>query len=221
MDSVKDNTDTLSRHIVPAEVVQSPVVSIPQQEEPKSAIFRKGRNPKIVVFDCDYTLYKYDCDKECIAPFTRDPLTHRVYDRYYRVSDPYEDVPYIVGAFVDAGIQVAFASRNPSSNHVKSLLKAIPMYCKDGVYSLWDAMPSESYFQCYSSFRLGKGKTGHFIKIRLESKILFKDMLFFDDFPDNTVPASAMGITSVLLLNRRGLQWDDVERGIHQWRAKN
>jgi HAD superfamily phosphatase (TIGR01681 family) len=197
----------------PAYLASTPMAAAP--------IFTKGRNPKMVIFDCDWTLYGYDCDKDRLAPFHRDPHTRIVYDRFYRVSNPFKDVPSIVGAFVDAGIQVAFASRNSSSEQVKALLKTIPMYCNEGVRSLWDAMPNESYFQCYSSLRGGRGKTGHFTQIRLESGVSFEDMLFFDDFPDNTLPATAMGITSVLLINRRGLQWDDVQMGIEQWRAKN
>ena len=28
-----------------------------------------GRKPSIIAFDCDWTLYPYDCDKDRIPPF--------------------------------------------------------------------------------------------------------------------------------------------------------
>lgn len=174
--------------------------------------------PRMVVFDCDWTLYPYDCDKDRIAPF--QTTTTGICDRYYLNSNPYTHVSSIIGAFVDAGVIVAFLSRNPSANSIENLLKTIPLNCssKEGA-SLWDAMPSRDYFHAYSSQGYGRGKDLHFKNLFHVSKIPPQATLFFDDLDDNIIAAEAIGIISVNVKNT-GLDWNAVELGLERWQEK-
>jgi magnesium-dependent phosphatase-1 len=174
--------------------------------------------PRMVVFDCDWTLYPYDCDKDRIAPFEKTATG--ICDRYGVNSNPYTHVSNIVGAFVDAGVDVAFLSRNPSSSSIENLLKTIPLNsASKWRTSLWDAMPSRNYFHVYSSEGYGRGKDLHFKHLFHLSNISPQATLFFDDLDDNIIAAEAMGIISVNVKNT-GLDWNAVEVGFDLWQDK-
>lgn len=181
-------------------------------------IFDEGENPSMVVFDADFTLWPFDCDKEVIPPFSSSPYGG-TYDRYGRFANVFMDVPSIFGALVNAGITVAIASRNPSAGPIESLLRATSMAprMRPELTCLWDAIPDRALFHAYSSGGTA-GKTKHFTAIQAASGVSFKDMLFFDDFADNILPARAMGVTAVHV-DRSGLTWAAVNRGISEWRA--
>jgi len=183
-------------------------------------IFAQGPNPKLVVFDLDYTVWPFDCDKDVIAPFSPSPYGG-VYDRYGRPSNPFPDIPHIIAALVDAKIPIAYASRNPSANSVEQLLRAISIAptTRPEVRSLWDALPSRDYFHAYSSAGQGRGKDRHFAAIKKATGIVFSDMLFFDDLHDNIVHAQKQGTTSVHL-GRRGVTWAAMIAGIEGWRVR-
>ena len=178
-----------------------------------------GKSPKLMVFDLDYTLWPFDCDKDVIAPFVRYP--QGVIDSWGRWANPYVDVQGIIGTLYHVGIPVAYASRNPSRESVKQLLQAIPMKTTTGEKSLWDALPSEDYFHAYSTTGLNRGKDPHFAAIKKISGIEFSDMLFFDDLPQNIEYARIQGTTSVYLSHRRGLTWDAFLRGLTEWRSRH
>ena len=181
-------------------------------------VFDEGENPSVVVFDADFTLWPFDCDKDVIAPFTSSPYGG-TYDRYGRFANVFMDVPSIFGALVNAGITVAIASRNPSAGPIESLLRATSMAprMRPELTCLWDAIPDRALFHAYSSGGV-PGKTKHFTAIQAASGVSFKDMLFFDDITENILLARAMGVTAVQV-DRAGLTWAAVNRGIREWRA--
>jgi magnesium-dependent phosphatase 1 len=180
-------------------------------------IFDEGENPPMLVFDVDYTLWPFDCDNQVIAPFNRSPYGG-VHDRFGRLANVFIDVPSIFAAAVDAGITVAIASRNPSAGPVESLLRATPMAprLRPELSCLWDAIPDRAVFNAYSSGGM-KGKTKHFKEIQAVSGLPFADMLFFDDIDENVLYARAMGVTAVRV-DRAGLTWAAVNKGIREWR---
>jgi hypothetical protein len=176
-------------------------------------------NPALFVFDCDWTLYPYDCDKDRNAPFTTCPWGG-VYDAFFRPSNAYSAVPGIFGAIADAGIPVAFLSRNPSADQLRNLLSTIPCLTKKrtAVKTLWDTMPSDDHFHAYSSGN-SYGKDKHFSAIKAICGHEFNTMLFFDDMPDNIAAAQKQGTTSVLLKN--GLTLRTFLTGLENWRSYN
>lgn len=180
-----------------------------------------GRKPSIIAFDCDWTLYPYDCDKDRIAPFQK--TAYGLVDVWGQWSEPYPDVPHIMGAILDAGIPVAFLSRNPSADAVENLLRTIPLYSATrGILSLWDSMPNRDYFHAYSARSAGgygKGKDRHFAALRAATGVHPNHILFFDDMKDNIDAAAAQGTTSVLL-GKPGLTWPAFIGGIAGWREQ-
>jgi hypothetical protein len=214
----------------PSQFVLAPVKSVlsedPQVAHVLTAYERciealKGKNPSILVFDCDWTLYPYDCDKHRIGPFDWS-ICYGVTDYYGRASNSYTDVPSIFGAIIDSKIPVAFLSRNPSSSQLGQLLSVIPCISKGGVVVnfLSDAMPSENYFHAYSSNGVGKGKDKHFAALKAASGVPFKDMIFFDDLPENIQAANDQG-TNAVLLGKKGLTVEAFEDGLKSWRERS
>jgi magnesium-dependent phosphatase-1 len=201
------------------QVIDQPVrTPLPQTDyEIAFAALNTPFNPSILVFDCDWTLYPYDCDKDRVAPFSRTPWGE-IRDAYYRPSDPYNSVPAIFGAIADSGIPVAFLSRNSSSHQVRNLLSTIPCKAKTSLTpkTLWDTMPSHDYFHAYSSANT-PGKTRHFTALKAITGVEFGSMLFFDDLPDNIKVAQRQGTTSVLLNN--GLTLEAFLSGLEAWRS--
>jgi magnesium-dependent phosphatase 1 len=183
-------------------------------------VFDTGKNPRMIVFDLDYTIWPFDCERDVLAPFAWAFHANMVLDRYGRPAMPFKDVQSIIAAAVDAGVTIAYASRNPSVGPIESLLRSIPIAPRKhpDVDSLWAALPSPDYFHAYSSGG-AKGKTKHFAAIHAVSGIPYEEMVFFDDLDDNLKPAREMGITS-MKIERRGLSWDEVEMGVRRWRAR-
>lgn len=194
-------------------------VPMPMSIDVVNRIF-SGKNPDLLVFDCDYTLWPFDCDKDVISPFTLSPFGS-ILERYGRSANPYCDVQKLFAGIVDAGIPVAFISRNPSAQYVEELLRCIKIITKTrGQISLWDTMPSRDYFHAYSSGGVGRGKDRHFAALKKVSGILFHNMIFFDDLPENILAAQAQGTTSVLVGPKRGLNIEAMDAGIDLWRSK-
>ena len=118
----------------------SEIMSEPRK---RADIFNEGANPLIFVFDCDYTIWPFDCDgrrqNDVVFPYIRRP-DGSVFDANGKPANPYPEVPYILGALYDSGIQVTFASRNPSVRQVYQLLNTIPMKSKQPCLTLLDSM---------------------------------------------------------------------------------
>ena len=196
-----------------------PVVPLVQEVDVVARIF-SGKNPALLVFDCDFTIWPFDCDKHVISPFRAIPFGG-IIDRFGRLANPYGDVQMLFAGIVDAGIPVAFLSRNPSAKYLEELLRCILIYPKTKPpMSLWDAMPSREYFHAYSRDGAGKGKDKHFAALQKACNIPFHKMLFFDDLPENILAAQAQGTTAVLVGAKRGLNIEAMDAGIDLWRSK-
>jgi magnesium-dependent phosphatase-1 len=156
----------------------------------------------LLVFDCDYTLWPFDCDKEVIAPF-HVHVAGGIIDRSWRPANPYPEVRAVFQYIVQHKMSFAIASRNPSANSIAQLLASI-MIPVDGSYkSIWSMLPA-GCFHAYSSGG-AKAKTAHFKRISQATGRPLSEMLFFDDLPENIHEATKQGITSVLVGQRTGL----------------
>ena len=207
-----------------AEPIAQAAEPVPQTPLPMTSYARAlaslqaGPTPTLLVFDCDYTLYPFDCDKDRLAPFSNLAWSG-IHDCHWRPANPYPAVSGIFGAIADSGIPVAFLSRNPSAGPVENLLRTLPCESKGPTApkDLWGIMPSRGYFHAYSSGG-GRGKDRHFAALRAFSDIPFNKMLFFDDLQENIDAAAKQGTTSVRL-GRVGLTVEAFIAGIDGWRA--
>lgn len=175
-------------------------------------------NPKLVVFDLDFTLWPFDCGGNSnIGPFRRS-VNGIIVDKYGRMSNPYTDVLGILSALVNNDIPIAICSRNPDVYSIVDLMNHIRFDCKKGNVSLMDCLPNTNYIHAYSSDKSG-GKNKHFTALRAALGIEFNQMIFFDDLMENITFAVKMGITSVLV--KEGLTWEALKIGIEAWRSRS
>lgn len=179
--------------------------------------FATGPMPGLCVFDLDWTLWPFDCGVEVLGPFTKWPDCG-IIDRYGRPANPHKDVCAIMAALVDANVPIAIASRNPGVYGLESLLRAITLKCKRGSLSLWDAIAPRC-FHAYSSDRTG-GKNKHFAALRLASGVMFNQMVFFDDMPDNILMAKKQGTVSCQV-SKNGLTWHALNDTLLAWRQRH
>jgi len=156
-----------------------------------------GILPGLVVFDLDFTIWPFDCHKDREMPFTIKETN--VYDYRGRLANCYPNIPSIIGFLVDNDVPIAYASRNPSRDHIIELLMKSVIQTKKGKTTLWDILPNPNYLQAYSSSYLGYAKNHHFNKLQIITGVDFNKMLFFDDLPQNIEQARTKGITSILL----------------------
>jgi magnesium-dependent phosphatase 1 len=194
--------------VVPSEAVAS--VTAPVFD------FAAGPLPSLCVFDLDWTLWPFDCGVEFQGPFTKWPGCG-ILDLFGRPVHPYKDVCGIMAALVDANVPIAIASRNPGVSGLQSLLRLISFECKRGTLSIWDAI-APGCFHAYSSSNTG-GKNKHFAALRAASGVMFDQMVFFDDMPDNIMMAQKQGTLSCQV-GKNGLTWDAVTDTFRAWRDR-
>ncbi|XP_019084243.1 PREDICTED: magnesium-dependent phosphatase 1 isoform X3 [Camelina sativa] len=106
--------------------------------------------PRLVVFDLDYTLWPFYC--ECLSKREMPSL--------------YPQAKGILSALKEKGIEMAIASRSPTSDIAITFLDKLnikPMFVAKEIYSSWTH------------------KTEHFQKIHTRTGVPFTAMLFFDD----------------------------------------
>lgn len=177
-------------------------------------LFMGGANPKLVVFDLDYTLWPFDCGLQVVGPFSTGP--GGIVDGRGTVANPFKDVRSIIAGLVDYDIPFAIASRNPGLSHIESLLRAIRFDCKRGNISIWDALPGPGYIQAYSSEGQA-GKNKHFAALHAACNVPYKQMIYFDDAAENVASAHALGCT-VYRVGRSGLTWLALSEALRLWR---
>ncbi|CAL0300825.1 unnamed protein product [Lupinus luteus] len=157
--------------------------------------------PKLVVFDLDYTLWPFYC--ECRSKREMPSL--------------YPHVKGILHALKDKGIDIAVASRSPTSDIANAFLNKLSI---------------KSMFVAQEIFSSWTHKTDHFQRIHTRTGISFNSMLFFDDENRNIQAVSKMGVTSILVGNgvslgafREGLtrfsqNWNDSQKNKQKWVTK-
>ncbi|CAD5318468.1 unnamed protein product [Arabidopsis thaliana] len=124
--------------------------------------------PRLVVFDLDYTLWPFYC--ECRSK--------------REMPSMYPQANGILSALKEKGIEMAIASRSPTSDIANTFLDKLnikPMFVAKEIYSSWSH------------------KTEHFQKIHTRTGVPFTAMLFFDDEDRNIKSVSKMGVTSILV----------------------
>jgi len=181
-------------------------------------LFEGGANPKLVVFDLDYTLWPFDCGLQVHGPFTGSAWGGIV-DRSGIPANPHADVCAIIAGCVDYDIPIAIASRNCGLSDVECLLRAIRFDCKRGNISIWDALPGPGYFHAYSSAGL-VGKNRHFAALHAACNVPYKQMIYFDDLEENVVSAAKLGCVAYRVGKGLGLTWLAFAEALRVWRSR-
>ncbi|KAF8406093.1 hypothetical protein HHK36_008173 [Tetracentron sinense] len=126
--------------------------------------------PRLVVFDLDHTLWPFYC--ECRSKRETPSL--------------FPHARGILYALKDKGIDLAIASRSPTSDIAMNFLNKL------GIQSMFVAQ------EIFSSWT---HKTEHFQRINRRTGVPFNSMLFFDDEDRNIEAVSKMGVTSIFVGN--------------------
>ncbi|KAF9663351.1 hypothetical protein SADUNF_Sadunf17G0040800 [Salix dunnii] len=98
----------------------------------------------------------------------------------------YPQAKGILYALKEKGIDMAIASRSPTSDIAKTFIDKLslkPMFVAQEIFSSWTH------------------KTDHFQRIHTRTGIPFNSILFFDDEDRNIQSVSKMGVTSILVDN--------------------
>jgi magnesium-dependent phosphatase-1 len=171
----------------------------------------------LFVFDCDYTLWPFDCDKEVIAPFVAH-VAGGIIDKMWAPANPFPEVRAVFQYIAEHKMTFAIASRNTSANSIAQLLACIMIPVDGGHKSIWNLLPA-GCFHAYSSGG-AKGKTAHLARISQATGRPLSDMVFFDDLPENIQEASRQGVTCVQVSPRLGLTMAAFNCGLKAWQAQ-
>ncbi|EGS21874.1 magnesium-dependent phosphatase-like protein [Thermochaetoides thermophila DSM 1495] len=175
--------------------------------------------PRMVVFDLDYTLWPFYSDIHISPPVRAVPNTQSsvLADRNGEQFGLYPDAPYIIRLLQSLKIRLAVASKSPVGDLCREVLKQLRLpEDSPGVES-----SSSKKLRVIDAFDGGleiyEGtKIRHFEVIARRTGVPFNEMLFFDDERPN-LEVERLGVTMRLI--RDGLTWDELEKGIAQWRA--
>ncbi|KAK7413473.1 hypothetical protein QQX98_007621 [Neonectria punicea] len=174
--------------------------------------------PKLVVFDLDYTLWPFWVDTHVTMPLKPNADHSAAVDRYGEDFAFYTDVPAILFALPRAGVRMAVASRTPTPNIARDMLKMvhIPPPPGDGAAKPEKARRAMDMFEGGIEAYPGS-KLRHFEVIQKRTGIRYEDMLFFDDEARN-FETESLGVTMYLI--RDGTSWSEIEEGVLKWRKR-
>lgn len=136
------------------------------------------KQPKLIVFDLDFTLWPMFVDVHVTPPFKED--NGKITDRHGRKVSPYPGVPAMLEKLKSQKFQMGLASRTDDPDAAKELVAALD----------WN-----KYFP-YQEIYPGC-KVTHFKKFAQRTGFSYKNMLFFDDEMRNITDVSKLGVICV------------------------
>ncbi|KAH9507753.1 Magnesium-dependent phosphatase 1 [Bulinus truncatus] len=150
--------------------------------------------PKLIVFDLDYTLWPYWVDTHVDPPF-HQTSDGKVYDAHRRPVTYFKDVPDILKQLYNSGFQLAIASRTSAIQEANDLTRLFN----------WDQF--FHYRQIYPG-----SKITHFKKLHSLSGIPYSEMLFYDDEHRNIVDVSSLGVACMFVPD--GISKESFQKGL-------
>jgi len=151
--------------------------------------------PKLIVFDLDYTLWPFWVDTHVDPPFTMTS-NGKIYDSRRQEIKHYPDVPAILRKLHEDGFQLGIASRTSAPQAAGDLTRLLN----------WDQF--FHYRQVYPGCKIT-----HFKKLQSLSGIPYEDMIFFDDEYRNIKDVSSLGVTCMFIPDD-GVTWESYRKGI-------
>ncbi|POR37707.1 Putative magnesium-dependent phosphatase [Tolypocladium paradoxum] len=173
--------------------------------------------PRLIVFDLDYTLWPFWVDTHVTPPLKPNAQHSAATDRCGEDFAFYSDVPAILQTLPQAGgasqIKLGVASRTSAPGLARDLLKMLHLPPADEGDRARRALDVfDGGMEIYPG-----SKIRHLETLQKRTGIRFEDMLFFDDESRNQ-ETEKLGVTMRLV--RDGLTWDEVERGVEEWRRR-
>ncbi|KAK0042929.1 magnesium-dependent phosphatase 1-like isoform X1 [Biomphalaria pfeifferi] len=156
--------------------------------------------PKLIVFDLDYTLWPFWVDTHVDPPFHKTS-DGKVYDAHQQRVKYYKEVPDILNHLHKSGFQLAIASRTSAIAEANELTKLFN----------WD-----QYFQYRQIFP--GSKITHFKKLHSLSGVPYEEMLFYDDEHRNILDVSSLGVLCMLVND--GLNINQLYRGFDDFQER-
>lgn len=136
---------------------------------------------ELIVFDLDFTLW--DCGGlwvDCTDYPFRTDRNGKIIDRSGRHLRLFEEVPGILDEADRMGVPMALASRTEQPGWARSLLDLL------GIRDRF------TYEEIYPG-----SKVAHFQKLKCDSGVDFRQMLFFDDENRNIVEVGDLGVNAI------------------------
>lgn len=161
------------------------------------ALSRAKHVPKLVVFDLDYCFWPCWCEMYDV----RD--TAKVFPESMAVLE----------ALQTSQVPVAVASRTPTPDVARSFLKQLGI---DASFCSLQLIPARDGYDDVTAQK----DVAHFPNIREETGVEYHEMLFFDDEHKNVERVSKLGVTSVLVSPRHGVDRRMLELGLVKYAQK-
>ncbi|KAL2140468.1 hypothetical protein VTI28DRAFT_3786 [Corynascus sepedonium] len=214
--------------------------SVPQSADAPSWLHDGHPLPRLIVLDLDYTLWPFYSDIHISPPIRQVPNSSSLVlaDRNGEQFSLYPDAPHIlrlISSPLLPDTRLAVASKSPVRDLCREVLKqlrlpplpplVLPAPSADGPEDPAQAQAlaqgQQQSKRAIDAFDAGleiyEGtKLRHFEVLAKRTGIPYSEMLFFDDERPN-LEVESLGVTMRLI--RDGLTWEELEKGIMQWRG--
>ncbi|RYP27848.1 hypothetical protein DL767_007496 [Monosporascus sp. MG133] len=201
--------------------------------------------PRLVVFDLDYTLWPFWVDTHVSGPLRANADHSACADRTGETFAFYGDVPSVLHGLRRVGSRLGVASRTHAPDLGREMLKLLHVPAQSSV--IVNGRPDDvdnagagagsggsgnkkdrdgnsnnkprravEFFDAGLEIYPGS-KIRHFEALHRRTGVPYAEMLFFDDESRNR-DTETLGVTMWLV--RDGVTWDEVVRGIREWRRR-